>query len=164
MNSQKKPHPPPKFRRTPQKPNQNMQEYTEILAVLQELRKEVEQLKSVHRPRVSKPPRIPCKGVTGKGTPCRNSSQPGHEYCRMHGERAVRPDKPKRVKKDPKPKKIQPEHTHEIGEAPTESCPLCDTHGDVMNPHLPESSFEGDEDIEDRLRRLLETENLDCIT
>ena len=95
-----------------------MQDYTEILAVLQELRREVEQLKSVHRPRPAKVPKVPCKGVTGKGTACRNSAQPGHEYCRMHGERPPKPEKPKRAKKEPKPKKIQPEHTHGIGEVP----------------------------------------------
>ena len=111
-------------------------------------------------PRVPKPPRTPCIGVTGKGTACRNSAQPGHEYCRMHGERPVRPEKPKKVKKEPKPKKIQPEHTHELGETCQGTCPLCDTHGDVMDPTLPESQFESDENIEDRLRKLLETEEL----
>jgi hypothetical protein len=78
----------------------------------------------------------------------------------MHGERTVRPDKPKRVKKEPKPKKIQPEHTHLLGETPTEACPLCDTHGDVMDPTLPEAKFESDVSIEDRLRILLATEEL----
>ena len=142
-----------------------MDEYSEIIRVLQELRLEVEQLKNVHNPRViPKIPRVPCIGVTGKGTACRNNAQPGHEYCRMHGERTVRPDKPKRVKKEPKPKKIQPEHTHGLGETPTEACPLCDTHGDVMNSLLPDAQFESDENIEDRLRRLLESENSDCIT
>ena len=132
-----------------------MQDYTEILAVLQELRREVEQLKSVHRPRPAKVPKVPCKGVTGKGTACRNSAQPGHEYCRMHGERPPKPEKPKRAKKEPKPKKIQPEHTHGIGEVPEGVCPLCETHGDVMDPTLPEATFEGDVYIEERLRRLL---------
>ena len=136
----------------------------EILQELRALREEVGGLKEqlgmgARVPRVPKPPRTPCIGVTGKGTACRNSAQPGHEYCRMHGDRPVRPEKPKKVKKEPKPKKIQPEHTHELGETcPT--CPLCDTHGDVLDPTLPESQFESDENIEERLRKLLETEEL----
>jgi len=73
----------------------------------------------------------------------------------MHGERPPKPEKPKRAKKDPKPKKVQPEHTHELGEVPTDVCPLCETHGDVMDPTLPDATFEGHEDIEDRLRKLL---------
>jgi hypothetical protein len=78
----------------------------------------------------------------------------------MHGDRPVRLEKPKKVKKEPKPKKIQPEHTHELGETCQGTCPLCDTHGDVLDPTLPESQFESDENIEERLRKLLETEEL----
>jgi len=37
---------------------------------------------------------------------------------------------------------------------------LCDTHGDVMDPTLPDSEFESDENIEERLRVLLATEEL----
>ncbi len=139
-----------------------MDEYSEIIRVLQELRLEVEQLKNVHHPPRSIPkiPRVPCIGVTGKGTPCRNGAQVGHEYCRMHGDRPAKEVKPKKLKKEPKPKKIQPEHTHLLGETPTEACPLCDTHGDVMDPTLPEAKFESDVSIEDRLRILLATEEL----
>ena len=137
----------------------------EILQELRALREEVGGLKDqlgvgARVPRVPKPPRTPCIGVTGKGTACRNSAQPGHEYCRMHGDRPVRLEKPKKVKKEPKPKKIQPEHTHELGETCQGTCPLCDTHGDVLDPTLPESQFESDENIEERLRKLLETEEL----
>jgi len=32
------------------------------------------------------------------------------------------------------------------------------THGDVLNPELPDATFDGD-DITDRLRKLLESEN-----
>ena len=135
----------------------------EILAELRALREEVGclkgQLGGVSRAS-PKLPRVPCIGMTGKGTACRNSAQPGHEYCRMHGDRPARPVKPVRAKKEAKPKKVQPEHTHELGETPTEPCPLCDTHGDVLDPILPESQFESDENIEDRLRKLLETEEL----
>ena len=135
----------------------------EILQELRALREEVGGLKEqlgvgARVPRVPKPPRTPCIGVTGKGTACRNSAQPGHEYCRMHGERPVRPEKPKKVKKEPKPKKIQPEHNHPIGEDPSEVCPLCQTHGDVMDPELPDAGFEGVDDVTERLRLLLQSE------
>jgi len=50
--------------------------------------------------------------------------------------------KPKKVVK---PKKIQPEHTHGVGEEPIEPCPLCATHGDVWNPGLTECRFIGQE-------------------
>ena len=139
----------------------------EILTELRALRDEIGVLRgqvNLGGPRVSraspKPPRVPCIGMTGKGTACRNSAQPGHEHCRMHGDRPVKEVKPKRVKKEAKPKKIQPEHTHLLGETPAEACPLCDTHGDVMDPTLPESEFESDENIEERLRVLLATEEL----
>jgi hypothetical protein len=61
-------------------------------------------------------------------------------------------------KKEPKPKKIQPEHNHGIGEEPTEPCALCETHGDVMDPTLPDADFEGVDDVTERLRELLSRE------
>jgi len=78
----------------------------------------------------------------------------------MHAEsklRVEKKEKKKREKKEVKPKKIQPEHTHEIGEVPIEPCPLCHTHGDVLDPTLTDATFEGD-DITDRLRKLIESE------
>ena len=84
----------------------------------------------------------PCQGVTGKGTPCRNGALPGTHHCRMHS-RPTKESKPPRVRKEPKPKKIVPEHSHPIGETdPT--CPLCQTHGDCMDPTLPDHAFEGE--------------------
>jgi len=108
----------------------------EILQELRALRREVEALKLVPKTR-----KDPCQGVTGKGTPCRNGALPGACHCRMHS-REPKEVKVPRVKKDPKPKKIQPEHTHGIGEVST-GCPLCETHGDVMDSTLPNSDFEG---------------------
>jgi len=71
----------------------------------------------------------------------------GGEYCRMHGVcREVRPGRDVKVpKKVKKPKKIQPEHNHQIDEIGVGGCPLCDTHGDVWDPKLPECNFEGNE-------------------
>ena len=67
----------------------------EILTELRAMRVELEALKGLHVGggkvvRVPKIPRVPCIGVTGKGTACRNGAQPGHEYCRMHGDRPVK--------------------------------------------------------------------------
>ena len=129
----------------------------ELREELNKLREEVAELRLLHKP-ATKHRKEPCQGVTGKGTPCRNGALPGMTCCRMHS-REPKPAKEPKKKKEPKPKKIQPEHTHELGETcPT--CPLCDTHGDVMDPTLPESQFESDENIEERLRMLLETEEL----
>ena len=66
-------------------------------------------------------------------------------------------EKKKREKKEAKPKKIQPEHNHVIGEIPIEPCQLCMTHGDVLDPNLPNNEFEG-EDITERLRAILAEE------
>jgi hypothetical protein len=38
-------------------------------------------------------------------------------------------------------------------------CPLCETHGDVLNPELPSAEFEGD-DIMDRLKTMLNDESV----
>ena len=109
----------------------------EILAELRSLREIIATLQ---------PPDSPCKGVTGKGTQCRNRASPDSCYCRMHGERVPKvPKVPKVAKVAKKPKKIQPEHTHGVGEEPIEPCPLCATHGDVWNPGLTECRFIGQE-------------------
>jgi len=112
----------------------------EILEEIQSLRTEITELKtqvddSVRKPRAKKPTveKVCCKGITGKGTPCQNSAVEGTDYCRMHGDRPPKPEKPKRVPRGTiKMKKIQPEHNHGIGEVPTETCKLCGTHGDVL--------------------------------
>ena len=133
----------------------------QLIAEVAQLRQEVAELRSLH---AAKPTRVqkkdPCQGVTGKGTPCRNGALLGTCYCRMHS-REPKEAKAPRQKKEPKPKKIQPEHTHPIGEEPTQPCPLCETHGDVMDPTLPNAGFEevDDDDVTERLRELLSREN-----
>ena len=112
-----------------------MTDLTQILAELRELREIVKALQP------SSLPTKKCEGVTGKGTQCGNRASPGSCYCRMHGEREPRPVKEPKPKKLAKPKKVQPEHTHGLGEV----CMLCDTHGDVLDPGLPEAMFEGPE-------------------
>jgi hypothetical protein len=100
----------------------------------------------------------PCQGVTGKGTPCRNGALPGTSHCRMHS-REPKEAKAPRPKKEPKAKKIQPEHTHAI-DTPDPSCPLCNTHGDCMDPTLPDHDFEGCDDLTSRLREILSSEEV----
>ena len=125
----------------------------QILEEVQALRSEINVLRSQvdeDKPRKFKNPKkklkvekVCCKGITGKGTPCQNSAVAGKDFCRMHGERPVKLEKPKRfARKPPKMKKIQPTHTHRLGvEDP--SCVLCGTHGDVLDPTLDRARFWG---------------------
>jgi hypothetical protein len=76
----------------------------------------------------------------------------------MHS-REPKEAKSRRPKKEPKPKKTIPEHTHPIGETHPQ-CPLCQTHGDCMDATLPEHQFEGDSDLSERLRKLLSEEEV----
>ena len=129
----------------------------DIIETLRIIRSDIEQLKRMHK---STPSKVICKGVTGKGTPCRNGVFGDLEYCKMHNrvEKLDIPKIMKRVPKEKKMKKVQPEHNHELGIEPTETCILCETHGDVLDPSLPSRNFEGDEGLEERLRILLENE------
>jgi hypothetical protein len=122
-----------------------------LAAEVAELRVQLQQLQTNSK-------KQPCQGVTGKGTPCRNGSLPGTCYCRMHS-REPKAKKAAKAKKDPKPKKIQPEHTHAIGIIDV-SCPLCNTHGDVIDPSLPDHDFEGCDDLTSRLREILSSEEV----
>ena len=127
----------------------------QLIAEVAQLRQEVAELRGLRQ--VTQQKKDPCQGVTGKGTPCRNGALPGTCHCRMHSREPKEPKAP-RAKKEPKPKKIQPEHNHGIGEEPTEPCALCETHGDVMDPTLPDADFEGVDDVTERLRELLSRE------
>ncbi len=121
-----------------------------LIAEVAELRLQLQQLQS----QTGK--KSPCQGVTGKGTVCRNGALPGGSHCRMHSREPKAPKAP-RVRKEPKAKKVQPEHTHPIDTCDPH-CPLCETHGDCMDPSLPEHAFEGPDDITERLRALLSRE------
>jgi len=103
------------------------------------------------RPAITK---TPCKGTTAKGTPCRNRCLPDSEFCRMHHDRPPPVPKPPREKKTKtKTKKPVPVHTHDD---PGTSCQLCQSHGDVTVPEMPEDAFEPvDSDLTSRLRELL---------
>jgi hypothetical protein len=122
----------------------------QLAAEVAELRLQLQQLQNQKKQ--------PCQGVTGKGTPCRNGALPGTQHCRMHSREPKAP-KVARTKKEPKPKKTIPEHTHPI-DSPDPTCPLCQTHGDCMDPSLPDHDFDGPDDITDRLRELLSKEQV----
>jgi hypothetical protein len=69
------------------------------------------------------------------------------------------------VKKRPvlkKKKKYVPVHNHKPGETPTETCELCETHGDIFDPDMPDTEFEESQDndmsIEEKLRKMLDEE------
>ena len=110
--------------------------------ILEELR-ELRQIIATLQPTPTPETRV-CEGVTGKGTQCKNRASPDSCYCRMHGERSARPPKVVKAKKVTKPKKVQPEHTHGVGEIDV-NCALCATHGDVWNPGLTACRFIGQE-------------------
>ena len=129
----------------------------QLIAEVAQLRQEVAELRGLRVQTQKK--KDPCQGVTGKGTPCRNGALPGTQHCRMHSREPKEVKVPKEKKKESKPKKIQPEHTHPIGEEPSEPCPLCETHGDVMDPNLPDAGFEEVDDVTERLRELLSRED-----
>jgi hypothetical protein len=76
----------------------------------------------------------------------------------MHS-REPKEAKPPRPKKEPKPKKSIPEHSHPI-DSPDPTCLLCQSHGDVMDPTLPDHDFDGPDDITERLRELLSKEEV----
>jgi hypothetical protein len=63
--------------------------------------------------------------------------------------------------KVPKVKKVkeQPSHNHAPLVAPDAPCGLCDTHGDAMNPGLPNVSFESRQDgmtLQERLAMIIQ--------
>ena len=116
-------------------------DYPHLLSEVNQLRQEVALLRRGRKQ--------PCQGVTGKGTPCRNGALADTPYCRMHS-RAPKPPKAPRVKKEPKPKKIVPEHTHAVGSFDP-LCPLCSTHGDCLDPSLPHHDFECTRDLSEIL-------------
>jgi len=130
----------------------------ELREELNKLREEVAELRLLQVAKTTQgKKKDPCQGVTGKGTPCRNGALPGTCHCRMHSREPKESREPKQ-KKEPKPKKIQPEHTHGIGEEPTEPCALCETHGNVLDPTLPDVGFRETDDVTERLRALLQSE------
>ena len=115
--------------------------------------------------KVPKEPKIECSAMTAKGHKCTKPCVPGETYCTLHtkmnNKPPVEPKKKRPILK--KKKKEVPLHNHKPGELPTETCELCETHGDIFDPGMPDSEFEesqddGDISIEEKLRKMLDEE------
>ena len=136
--------------------------------------------------------RVQCSCLTTKGTRCTRFVYDGETMCVMHKRMQSKKgsDKPKvnetegggTVSKDDtneksngkkvvkrgkkssgkKTKDPPPMHNHEPGEDPTEPCSLCESHGDIFDPTLPDHEFTGTivdgKTLEERLRIAIEEE------
>ena len=131
---------------------------------------------SLPQPKPQPPPTNLCTARTAKGAPCKYKPQKGSCVCKIHaskaaGDELVHP--PEEVHKAPvkkkAPKKAKaavPEHTHALTEdlSPDNVCQLCDTHGSVLDPGMPEAEFELADDLEEpdlaaRLKAILSGED-----
>jgi len=126
-------------------------------------------------------PKVPtatlCTAKTAKGAPCKYKPQKGSCVCKIHaskagGDEQVHPpskepkEPPKKKKTTKKVKAAVPEHTHALTEdlSPDNVCQLCDTHGSVLDPKMPEVEFEladDEPDLTARLKAILSEEPLD---
>jgi len=83
-----------------------------------------------------------CCGITAKGTQCKNKAVENGR-CKMHLNQSQ--DQPNtsqpKQKKQKKKKAPPPTHTHLPGETPVVYCRLCETHGDILDPTLPDRRF-----------------------
>jgi len=136
--------------------------------------------------------RVQCSCMTTKGTQCTRFVYGGETVCVMHKRMQNKNDlnnKPvesevvesvdvvkdtkensnvkkggKRGKKPSlkKTKDPPPMHNHEPGEKPTHPCSLCESHGDIFDPTLPDHEFTGTvvdgKTLEERLRIAIEEE------
>jgi hypothetical protein len=127
-----------------------------------------------------KAPQVPtnlCTAKTAKGAPCKYKPQKGSCVCKIHASKVQEPppSEPKEVPEVPKKKKAAkkvkaavPEHTHALTEdlSPDNVCQLCDTHGSVLDPKMPEVEFELADDLDEpdlaaRLKAILSEEPLE---
>jgi hypothetical protein len=121
------------------------------------------------------PPTNLCTAKTAKGAPCKYKPQKGSCVCKIHASKVQEevpsnpePKEPEPPKKKKAPKKVKaavPEHTHALTEdlSPDNVCQLCDTHGSVLDPKMPEVEFElaEESDLAARLKAILAEEPLD---
>lgn len=119
-----------------------------LLTVLEENKKLREEIKAINdkidtkKVKVSKPreERDQCSGLTAKGTQCKNKCIENNK-CRMHLSQDTEQIQPK-PKKEKKKKQEPPRHNHAPGEQPEMLCQLCESHGDILDPTLPDREFE----------------------
>jgi len=108
-----------------------------------------------------------CTARTAKGAPCKYKPQRGSCVCKIHASKVSQeapepardvpdPLPPKKKKAAKKVKAAAPEHTHALTEdlSPDNVCQLCDTHGSVLDPGMPEAEFELADDEPDLAARL----------
>ena len=140
---------------------------------------------------VNTEPRIQCKCMTKKGVQCKKYCISGHDTCKQHANMEVssKPDpvvqkgvdEPKeetetltptpttppvivkKRRKTSKPVKVKPPmHNHEPGEIPSEPCELCISHGDILDPEMPDHEYKcldvNGLSLEERLRIVVENE------
>ena len=129
------------------------------------LQKEAKKKVVVQKKKVSKETRPVCTGQTAKGEPCRVTCDPGNSLCHLHLKKLQKVESaPVKEVKVPKAKKVKkvaaPEHDHEPGEV-SMTCGLCESHGDSMNPGLPEQPYEvvGGDELAARLKALIGDED-----
>ena len=127
-------------------------------------------VKKPREPKAEKEPEKPCSGLTSKGGPCKFKAMTGSDLCGIHQRKAegVKAEKKPKVetekksKKSPKAKKTEPKHEHPIGDK-SDECELCESHGDVVEPQLTESTFEATvqdgADIRAKLQAILSEED-----
>jgi hypothetical protein len=109
-----------------------------------------------------------CTALTAKGLPCKYKPQRGSCVCRIHASKSDPDPPPEPAEVPPKKKKAPkrtkakaPEHSHALSEdlSPDNVCQLCDTHGSVADPGLPDAEFEladdDDMDLAARLKAIL---------
>lgn len=132
--------------------------------VVKEPKKKAE--KKPREPKAEKP----CSGLTSKGGPCKFKAMAGSDLCGIHQRKAegVKAEKKPKVetekksKKSPKAKKTEPKHEHPVGDK-SDECELCESHGDVVEPQLTESTFEATvqdgADIKAKLQAILSEED-----
>jgi hypothetical protein len=116
-------------------------------------------------------PKVPtnlCTAKTAKGLPCKYKPQKGSCVCKIHAAKVQEevPEPPKKKKAPKKVKAAVPEHTHALTEdlSPDNVCQLCDTHGSVLDPKMPEVEFEladDEPDLAARLKAILAEEPLE---
>jgi len=115
---------------------------------------------------VTKEPKLVCSMMTAKGNQCTKPCIQGETCCTLHMKmRDKKSNTEQTVKKRPvlkKKKKDVPVHNHKPGETPIETCELCETHGDIFDPDMPDTEFEESKDndmsIEEKLRKMLDEE------
>ena len=132
----------------------------ELVTMNKNLNEKIEKPKKIEK--VSKEPKVECSSLTAKGNACTKPCIPGETCCTLHMKMRDKPViEPKKKRPTLKKKKKDiPIHNHRPGEPPNGLCELCETHGDIFDPDMPDTEFEESQDdsIEERLRKMLDDE------